>query len=1114
MAWQPTYRPPVTTRVFAASDPQLSDPAPDGVTNYTYVDDNGRSVLVLGQDRVVQPHLDATALGVKDSGSDDDADANTLALDELLTRARTLNASVRLPGAVVPLGRSGTTGFHIRTHRDVRIWGEHGKTVLRAKADAANGGGECKGLRIDDSDGVWIDGVVIDGGWANAATSVADESHLIEFVDGMTIAVEDTEGLAPFPDAGTFELITEQGKQDITYTGRSAKSFTGCTGGSGTLRAGDEIVRFSMYRASTTVASGSNGANINASTLNVGDTSDFPQSDSVVGRTRVTTSNGYAFITWTGKNATQLTGVTAHSGSGTVSTGAAISYLAGAGGQLPTLPSDWTNDAKNHNFVYGSDGNAKTPNRRIRITNSTIVNMFGDGLWIGQYSYDSVVENARIYLCARNGITLSSFADGVALNNVTISHCHTTAIDAEPVEGPSSRVRMYNVHATSWPNPGTENLNIVLSIVGGSALRPGPQNKCQDWRLVNCSFTRGSTLLENCDGVAFVNCKLDNAIRIAGATAGPALHISGETTNARFIGCDVFGVHGDGAVVIKPYRIGGTISGQVHSALAPSNVTFDNCSIRARNGVAGVYYEAGGGYPGIEATALSYVAPSFTLPSGPNVPGELVFAAGTFTGKVDYYVGRRVRVAGLLANVVANDTDTLYLAPYAENYRQIDGEHGYAWIDALGRVATPPSFPATATVLPAGGPITFSNTTIDCAADDDWTAGGRGFYFDTTTNFEEGFNQVKISADITVHGATGEAVYIRGRGPSSPGVCSELDLSVRVRDEQPTKTTTVGVRFDYPQIWSRIAMPTIDVAPGIEPMQGHEDISSWISQASWPPRHTGYSLPEGNVFAPIGSTFVYPPGNATYVKKTSEDYATGWTRVKTDPRIAYAAAGTFPAGSQASLTVPPPARIASATEFLVVLSNNAYGAVVLSDAKGFEPVATDTDMHLGFTIRLSIFARDMSTESGSPVIDASGGNFAVARIVSIDDLLPGDVADSIDASTTLTHASGATSFSFGLPTSTVPEALVVAFIATHTGGSPTSNLTGLATDEEDVIELQANLDAGQATLGDRYSISVITGRRSDAGSFGTLTGSVNVTSPGTYAFTMGVALVLKPKEES
>lgn len=1107
----PTYR---------AVTPQASDPAPAS-TNYTYVDDAGRAVLVLGDDSVAEPALNAAAFGVKLTGDDADGATNITNLLDLIDRADELNADVFIPPGEVTLGRSLTSSVRVTGKRRVRIRGIRGRSVLRQIADVSNGAGSAvQGLRLDDCEDIWLDGIVYDGGWGNAATTVADGSHLVAMSGGMTIYVESTVGLAPFPATGTFELITESGAQTITYTGKTDTSFTGCTGGSGTLRAGDAIVRFSIYRGSTTVASGSNGASVSASTLNVADTSDFPSAVTVAGEVRVATSGGYAFITYSGKTSTTLTGVSVATGSGTVSTGGSVQYMSGAGDQLPTLPADFSIDPRNHGaFIYGSDGTNATPTRRVRITNSDIVNVYGDGVWSGQYASDTTIENTSIYLCARNGLTLSSFAGNVTLNNVDIKYAHTTCIDSEPVEGPTYGLRMYNVNCTPWPNPGTENLNIVMSIVGGATLRPAPQNKARDWRIINSTFRRGSVLLENCNDVTFIGCSFDNDIRVTGATSNAPVHLSGQT-QARFVDCSFSGSVGgttsanSGVVSLVPYRISGTISGQVHSALSPE-VTIVGGRISARGGLSGVFIEGVGGYDGVTATALSYTAPSFTEPSGPNNLGELAFAAGTFTGKTDYYAGRRVMMGGLLATVVANDTDTLYIAPYAENYRQIGGNTGYGWVDSLGRVAAAPTV-GTATILPVGGWVSLSGVEIDCARTDDRTAGGHGVHFDPTTTFEEGYNQLKISVrNCTISGATGQAIYMQARGASNPNVYAELELvGNKIRDEQPTKTTTVGIDFDYPQFWDRIEMHGNTITPGIDLLSGHEDIAVFESGSSYPQQYAGYTSPEGSLYAPELSTFANLSSGQTLQKQTSSDYATGWVAIKTAPRIAYRTAATFPAGVQNStLTMPVPTYVGPDTEFLAVISNNADGAVSLSTTGGFVQIATDTDTHLGATLLLSLFARQPTASSVAPVIDASsGGKFAVARIFSLKDVsTQATIGDIVDASTTLTHSSGSLSISLGCPTSTVANAMLLAVIATHVGSSPTSNLTSVACSEANVIELQTNLDAGQSTLGDRYSFSVITGRRVAAGSMGTLTASVNSTG---YAFAMGIALALKPREDA
>lgn len=124
------------------------------------------------------------------------------------------------------------------------------------------------------------------------------------------------------------------GRQTITYTGLTATSFTGCTGGTGNLIGGTTSVGTgassfitttnttiaagsngqslpqttinvaSTTTATTTIAAGSNGIALPTATINVASTTTFPTSGSIY----VTTSQGVQLVTYTGTTATTFTG--------------------------------------------------------------------------------------------------------------------------------------------------------------------------------------------------------------------------------------------------------------------------------------------------------------------------------------------------------------------------------------------------------------------------------------------------------------------------------------------------------------------------------------------------------------------------------------------------------------------------------------------------------------------------------------------------------------------------------------------------------------------------------------------------------------------------------------
>lgn len=159
-------------------------------------------------------------------------------------------------------------------------------------------------------------------------------------------AVGNTGFFNTFPTAGSVYINTTTGAQLVNYTGVSATSLTGCTGGSGnTSNGGSVFTAFSPASAYTSIAAGSNGAILPQSTINVASTSvasttiaagsngqSLPQSIINVASTTgfpatgvlwVTTSGGQQVVTYTGLTTTSFTGCSG--GSGTMSTGGSVS---------------------------------------------------------------------------------------------------------------------------------------------------------------------------------------------------------------------------------------------------------------------------------------------------------------------------------------------------------------------------------------------------------------------------------------------------------------------------------------------------------------------------------------------------------------------------------------------------------------------------------------------------------------------------------------------------------------------------------------------------------------------------------------------------------------------
>lgn len=111
-------------------------------------------------------------------------------------------------------------------------------------------------------------------------------------------------------------MSTTNGAQIVTYTGTTATTFTGCTGGAGAIAVGNYVWGGPVQ---TSITAPSNGVSLPVGTINVVSTVGFPAS----GIALVTTvTNGTQKVTYTGTTATTLTGCTG--GLGTMATGGLV----------------------------------------------------------------------------------------------------------------------------------------------------------------------------------------------------------------------------------------------------------------------------------------------------------------------------------------------------------------------------------------------------------------------------------------------------------------------------------------------------------------------------------------------------------------------------------------------------------------------------------------------------------------------------------------------------------------------------------------------------------------------------------------------------------------------
>jgi hypothetical protein len=188
-------------------------------------------------------------------------------------------------------------------------------TTLRWRSQAGTGGaGGGAGGTIQSQ---WVE--VADNKTTTATTWPAANTTVAALSNGAvlpqaTINVASTTG---FPAAGRLVVITAAGSQEIAYTGTTATTFTGCTGGVGTLITGALL----FVHVETTIAAGSNGVALPTGTINVVSTTGFPASGTLL----VTTSLNTRLVAYSGLTGTSFTGCLG--GSGVMSTGGFVTNV-------------------------------------------------------------------------------------------------------------------------------------------------------------------------------------------------------------------------------------------------------------------------------------------------------------------------------------------------------------------------------------------------------------------------------------------------------------------------------------------------------------------------------------------------------------------------------------------------------------------------------------------------------------------------------------------------------------------------------------------------------------------------------------------------------------------
>jgi hypothetical protein len=975
--------------------------------------------------------------------------------------------------------------------RNIAIRGEPGQSVITQPDDVASGGTLCRMLFINDCVDLDIYGMVFDGNWGNAVTQVKVESDQVNLaaLPGNVLYVESTTG---FPASGSFTYAGRDDDQILTYTGKTSTTFTGVSAGTGYLREGEKIVLGDLVIGFTTIAAGSDGQSLPQATINVASTSNFATSASS-GVAQVTTASGIQSIAYTGKTGTTLTGCTG--GVGVMSTGGLVTYNNAELNQNDPRQIDPKNTPL---FIYGSDGSLQTENKNITVRNCKFVDVYGDAAWVGAWSYDVKFIDCVFDTCARNGVTVSNWAEGVHFERCCFYNILITAIDAEPVEGPTNHVIINDCDLGIWANPYRSTSNSPLSISGGTVSRAAEWNMSMHWRVSN-SRIHGTVLGSGVRDIELVNnwfqCDSDTG-------SGPIAFyghcddvlIEGNYFNSRVTPDSSLNY---GCVNIRRYDAG------ANSSVVPGNIIIRNNTMRGRNGVGGVYVEPGG-YSGATGSASG-----ITAASAPSTAGTLTDAGAGWS--VDYWIGHQVLMGGKLANITANTAEVLTLAPLFENYTAGSGLGlGTSWADSRGNPVPAPSI-GTYVIKPIGARVQIDHNVFDLVDDGDG-AGSFGVKVDGdsgSVNWALGYNDARVSITHNdTRGATGPAIHVIVPGTTVP----MKDITIvgnHAWDDQPTPTCTYGLFFENDdQITSRtIHGNTVDDPDTIAPVGGLLS-GSWNTGGGHPQTWAGFEDPNGLIFAPAGSVYARLNSRTTYIKESSEDFDTSWIPVKTQLNAAVRGYST-PMSGTGALTwtadeMPPSVR--GDIELLIIGNTNSGsdpGEATLTTAARFVRKVHDDSNYSADTIRSrgSVWWRRFIPGDIAPIV-ADSGQFNAAVIISVKDCI--GYGDPINVTASAGNDALTMSVSVPTATTTVDNCFVLDVVTWFNGGN-TCTIAGWA--NADLSELTEEFDNHFEIGGDDVGIAVNSGRAGTATAVDATTATID--GP-TYAVWVAMKLALIP----
>ena len=755
---------------------------------------------------------------------------------------------VYFPPGTYMLSRAPATTHSLLIRGDnVTMYGDLGHSVLKHFPNVATGSTLCAMFEVSGGTNLEFRDLELDGNWGNALTTVAAASNGAVLPQAI-INVASTSG---FPSSGTFTIVLPTGDQRIAYTGTTLTSFTGCTGGVGTLRGDGDLGRFGnpvglLSPANTHIAAPSDGALLPQAIINVASTNTFPPSGQIVIATQL---SGDQTVTYTGLTPTSFTGCTG--GVGTIHTG---DFVWGAANGINQITQ---RDPQNYLiFCHAVGGDI----RNVKVSRVTFSQAYGDGLWLGGDgttggqsgaiggTQGAVVRDCFFNMCARNGLTLI-YATDVRVEHCNFSNIITTAIDTEPVNAQLVKVVIDDCVLSLWWDEFRDPDKQALSISGGSVTAPAEWNLAQGYRVNRCRIY-GSVFISDAIDVQLIGNTIISDF-VSGSDAPILL--------SEF--CDDIWIT-DNYVYMRNGQTNDVNRGAIEvsrividsvSVMQSANVHIVRNTVHARGGVDGIYVATPGGGPGFSGVATSITNTTVVQTGAGWTPNE--------------FLGHTVVSGGLVANVATNTSDTLNLATWHN-----DGVNG--WLDERGQ---PQTTPATGpfTIQPTGGVVDILENTIDCVASDGQPAGRYGIHLTTESTWGVFFNDMRVSIERNIiRGGNPHGIHVfLFSVPAIKYLCVRENFNY---DNQPVPTCTYGVffanqvgAFDVVAQIKKLIFFGNETGESILNSVGGLDSGFWFEIDGPHQQFSGFGSPENTVTAPLASTFFRRDGGAgtTYYVK-------------------------------------------------------------------------------------------------------------------------------------------------------------------------------------------------------------------------------------------------------